>query len=166
MPMLGRLHKAFKRTNNSWLFVRASLSLANYHLPLNVALVAATCSCSFILTCGVLPVNLALVFVLFCISFALFFCYPNPKTFPSPLCNPFLFGTRPLSPFNPFNRHVPKLHIHLYKNFTILGFTPPKPLPNTLRKNTTKILVPTPSFRTSRSQATLRHLVPKLHNYI
>tara|TARA_R110001583_G_scaffold192658_1_gene359429 strand:+ start:1211 stop:1435 length:225 start_codon:yes stop_codon:yes gene_type:complete len=35
---LQATNKAFKRTNNSWLFVRASLILANYHLPLNVAL--------------------------------------------------------------------------------------------------------------------------------
>ena len=31
-------NKAFKRTNNSWLFVRSSLILANCNLPLNVAL--------------------------------------------------------------------------------------------------------------------------------
>ena len=45
---LQATNKALKRTNNSWLFVRTSLSLANYHLPLNVALYVTTCSSKFI----------------------------------------------------------------------------------------------------------------------
>jgi len=35
---LQATNKAFNRTNYSWLFVRASLILANSNLPLNVAL--------------------------------------------------------------------------------------------------------------------------------
>jgi hypothetical protein len=52
--------KAFKRTNNSWLFVRASLILANYHLPLNVALCVQRFKLKIILRFGILTISIAL----------------------------------------------------------------------------------------------------------